>query len=177
VALAVLLVCAAIFLAPLARMTRAYLHRNGQFPVLVDFSSPVELYWAVNIGVRREIVNGALEVEFGEVPFPGVAFHEPVPDWRRFKTLLVDVENSDKDRLLLTVRVHDESHNRSFHDRFNRSFDLAPAERRTLSIPLEDIRHAPRGRLMDMAHISDVTLFRGSHTGSRKLRIHGLRLE
>ena len=30
---------------------------------------------------------------------------------------------------------------------------------------------------MDMANISDITLFRGASTGSRLLRVHSLRLE
>jgi hypothetical protein len=158
-------------------MTRAYVHRNGQFPVLADFHSRIELYWTLSVGVHREIVDDALEVEFGGEEFPGVAFHEPVPDWRRYKTLAIDVENPGPEPLKLVVRVHDRRHNRMFNDRFNRNFPLAAAERRTLRIPLADIRNAPRGRLMDMAHISDITLFKGTSGGAPKLRIHSLRLE
>ncbi len=69
-------------------MARAYVHRNGQFPVLADFHSRIELYWTLSIGVNREIVDDALEVEFVADEFPGVAFHEPVPDWRRYRTLV-----------------------------------------------------------------------------------------
>jgi hypothetical protein len=116
-------------------------------------------------------------VEFGAEEFPGVAFHEPVPDWRRYKTLSIDVENPDGEPLDLVVRVHDIRHKRIFNDRFNRKFELAAHERRNLRISLEDIRLAPRGRHMDMAHVSDITLFKGTPEGSRKLRIHSLRLE
>jgi uncharacterized membrane protein YeaQ/YmgE (transglycosylase-associated protein family) len=169
--------CVAIFVTPIVRMARAYVHRNAQFPVLADFHSRIELYWTLSVGVNREIVDDALEVEFSDVEFPGVAFHEPVPDWRRYKTLAIDVENPAALPFKLVVRVHDRRHNRMFSDRFNRNFVLAPAERRTLKIPLEDIRNAPRGRFMDMAHISDITLFKGSSGGSLELRIHSLRLE
>ena len=177
VALFVALACIAIFLAPIIRMTRAYVHRNGQFPVLADFHSRIELYWTLSIGVNREIVGDALEVEFSTQEFPGVSFHEPVPDWRRYKTLSIDVEVPTSEPLNLVVRVHDRRHKRVFHDRFNRRFQLAAGERRTLQIPLEDIRNAPRGRVMDMAHISDITLFKGEPEGSRRLRIYSLRLE
>ncbi|HEY6124592.1 MAG TPA: hypothetical protein VIV63_08065, partial [Steroidobacteraceae bacterium] len=175
--LAVSLSCIAIFITPIVRMTRAYVHRNGQFPVLADFHSRIELYWTLSVGVNREIVNNALDVELVAEEFPGVAFHEPVPDWRRFKILVIDVENPDTVPLNLGVRVHDRRHNRSFNDRFNRRFNLAAGERRTLRIPLEDIRNGPRLRLMDMAHISDITLFRGGPAGSRHLRVYSLRLE
>jgi VanZ family protein len=177
VALIIAISCVAIYVDPIVRMARAYVHRNAQFPVLADFHSRLELYWTLSVGVKREIVDDALEVKFGPAEFPGVAFHEPVPDWRAYKTLAIDVENPDAKPLDLVVRVHDRRHNFSFVDRFNRNFTLAPAERRTLRIPLEDIRNAPRGRLMDMAHISDITLFKGTSEGSLRLRVHSLRLE
>jgi hypothetical protein len=158
-------------------MARAYVHRDGQFPVLADFRSSNELFWVVGYGVNRDIVRDALDIEFSADDFPGVSFHEPVPDWSRFRTLAIDVENPDADPLFLMVRVHDRGRGRYFNDRFNRRFDLAGLERRTIRIPLEDIRNGPRGRLMNMTHISDITLFRGERTGSRHLRIYSLRLE
>jgi VanZ family protein len=176
-ALAVALSCVAIFLAPIVRMARAYVHRNGQFPVIADFHSRIEKSWTLSFGVNREIVDDALEVELVAEEFPGVAFYEPVPDWRRYRTLIIDVENPAAEVLHLGVRVHDLRHNFNFNDRFNRRYDLAAGERRTLRIALEDIRHGPRQRLMDMAHISDITLFRGENSGSRRLRVHSIRLE
>lgn len=176
-ALAVALSCIAIFLTPIVRMAGAYVHRNGQFPVIADFHSSIEKYWTLSFGVNREIVDDALEVDLFADEFPGVSFHEPVPDWRRYRTLIIDVENPADEPLHLGVRVHDLRHNFNFHDRFNRRYDLAAGERRTLRIALDDIRHGPRQRLMDMAHISDITLFRGENSGSRRLRVHSLRLE
>ena len=176
-ALVVAISCIAIFLEPLVRMGRAYVHRNAEFPVLADFHSRLELYWTMSIGVNREIVDDALEVKFGPDEFPGVVFHEPVPDWRGYKILAIDVENPGDAPLKLGVRVHDRLHNRMYHDRFNRNFELAPKERRNLRILVEDIRHGPRERLMDMAHISDITLFKARVAGSDRLRVYSLRLE
>jgi hypothetical protein len=175
--LAVALSCVAIFLLPIVRMTRAYVHRNGEFPVLADFHSRIELYWTLSFGVNREVVNDALEVEFVADEFPGIAFHEPMPDWRKYRTLIIDVANPAAEPLDLGVRVHDRRHNHTFNDRFNRHYPLAAGERRTLRIPLEDIRNGPKQRLMDMAHNSDIKLFRGGPTGSRQLRVYSLRLE
>jgi VanZ family protein len=176
-ALLIAISCIAIFIAPIVRMARAYVHRNGQFPVLADFHSRIELYWTMSVGVNRRIVDNALEVDFVADEFPGVSFHEPVPDWRQYKTLVIDLQNPDAEPLSLVVRVHDRPHRHSFHDRFNRRYELAAGERRTLKIPLEDIRRAPRGRPMDMANISDVTLFKRIPKGSRRLRVYLLRLE
>lgn len=176
-ALAVALSCVAIFLAPIVRMARAYVHRNGQFPVIADFHSPIDKAWTLSFGVNREIVGDALEVDLFADEFPGVSFHEPVPDWRRYRTLIIDLENPAAEMLHLGVRVHDRRHDFNFKDRFNRRYDLAGGERRTLRIALEDIRHGPRQRLMDMAHISDITLFRGENSGSRRLRVYSIRLE
>jgi VanZ family protein len=174
---AVVLVCAFMYFEPIVSMTRAYLHRNGQFPVLADFSSSTELYWVVGYGVNRDIVRGALDVDFDAENFPGLSLHEPAPDWRGYQTLLIDVENPATIPLDLVVRVHDRRHGRTYRDRFNRRFDIAATERRVLRIPLEDIRRGPRERLMDMEHISDITLFRGGKTGSRRVRIYSVRLE
>lgn len=177
-ALAIALGCIVAYVAPIVTMTRAYVHRNGQFPVLANFDSRIELAWIVGYGIRRDVVAGVLEVEFVRPVFPGFSFYEPVKDWRRFKTLIIDAENPEgAEELHLGVRVHDVGHGREFADRFNRKFDLAPGERRSLRIPLDDIHLAPRNRLINMAQISDVTLFRTREGGSQRLRLHGMRLE
>jgi hypothetical protein len=173
----VALACIVFYFTPLVRMGVAYVHRNGQFPVLADFRSRIEQSWVVGYGVNREIADGALQVEFLAAQWPGVSLHEPMPDWRAFKVLVIDVENPDAERLPLSVRVHDRRHGRTYNDRFNRRFDMGPRERRTLRISLEDIRRGPRQRLMDMGHISDITLFRDQPRGSRHLRIYSVRLE
>jgi hypothetical protein len=170
--------CMLTYIAPIVSMTRAYLYRNAQFPRLATFASPLEMYWIVGFGVRREIHDGALDMEFDAEQFPGISFFEPVPDWRRFKILAVEVQNTDaRLALKMGVRVHDIGHGREFVDRFNRMFELAPGERRTLRVPLQDIRTGPRNRLMNMAQISDVSLFRGHDSPSQRLRLYGMRLE
>lgn len=176
-AFAIAAACIVVYMAPLVRMTVAYLHRNAQFPVLADFRSDREMFWVVGYGVKRARVGDALEVEFQADTFPGVSLHEPVPDWSRFQVLVIDVGNPDPVDLSLTVRVHDDRHNKQFADRFNRSFVLRAGERREIRIPLDDIRRGPRQRMMDMRHISDITLFRGDNQGSRRLRIYTIRLE
>lgn len=177
VAFLIALTCITMYVAPVVRMTRAYLHRNAQFPVLADFSSRIELFWIVGYGANRRIERGALEVDFDADTFPGISLHEPMPDWRHYRTLAIDVENPATESLNLGVRVHDRGRGRVYNDRFNRRFQLGAGERRIVRIPLEDIRNAPRNRRMNMAQVSDVTLFRGGRSGSRQLRVYSLRLE
>jgi VanZ family protein len=176
-ALVVALACAIYYLTPLVRMTAAYVHRNSQFPVLADYRSDLEIAWTVSYGVDRSIEGDALEVHFVRGRFPGVALYEPVADWSAWQTLVIDVENPDADGLGITVRVNDRGHRERYRDRFNRHFDLAAGERRTLRIALADIERAPRGRLMNMRHISDIRLFRDDRKRAGRLRIYSLRLE
>jgi hypothetical protein len=170
--------CIAAYLFPIINMARAYLHRDAQFPVLAKFDSRIELSWIVGYGIRRDVYGGALEVEFVRQVFPGFSFFEPVPDWRRYKTL-ANRRGESGDRICAAPgrAGHDVGHGREFADRFNRKFDLGPGERRSLRIPLEEIHLAPRNRLMNMAQISDVTLFRTKEGGSQRLRLHSMWLE
>jgi VanZ family protein len=179
VALLVATACLVFYVTPIVNMTRAYFYRNGQFPVLASFKQDIEKLWTRSIGATRDVVDGRLDVEFLEGRTSGVEFYEPVADWRRFKTLVIDVENPAPEPLALGVYVFDERHKRQFEftDRFNRSFQLAPRERRTLRISVDDIRRGPRNRPMDISRISNISLYRDANTGSRRLRIHILRLE
>jgi VanZ family protein len=177
VALVVALACITFYVTPLVRMVFAYVHRNAQFPVLADFRYGIESVWVVGYGVNRDIGSGALQVEFQSAQWPGVSLHEPVADWRRFKALIIDVENPDTESLEFTVRVHDRGHGRTFNDRYNRGFVLGAGERRTLRIPLDEIRRGPKDRLIDLGEISDITLFRDQPRGSSHLRVYIVRLE
>lgn len=169
--------CTVYYLAPVVSMVRAYVYRDGQFPVLASFRSSAELNWIVGYGINREIRDGALDVDFVAAQFPGFSFFEPVPDWRRFQTLVIDVENPETRPLKLGLRIHDIGHGREFIDRFNRMFELAAGQRRSLRVPLEEIRRGPRNRLMNMGEISNVTLFRMHNSASQHMRLHSMRLE
>jgi VanZ family protein len=173
----VALACLVFYFAPLVRMTVAYVHRNAQFPVLADFRSPMAQQWMVGYGTDSSLGADALEVVFARGRWPGVSLREPVPDWSAYRTLLIDVENPDAVKLGFTVRVHDRGHWRDYSDRFNRHFELASGERRTLRIDLGEVARAPKGRRMDLRQVADVTLLRDTKVGGNRLRIYTLRLE
>jgi hypothetical protein len=175
-ALAVMAACVFVYLMPIVSVTRAYLYRNGQFPAIAQFTSPLELYWLYSYGVNREIRDGGLEVSFEASEFPGFTFYEPMPDWRGYQVMVIDVENLDDAPLFLGVRVNDVGRGLVYGDRFNRTTEVPPRARRAIEFSLEDVRHGPRNRLMDMAQISDVTVFRGKDAGSRHMRLYSIRL-
>jgi hypothetical protein len=162
---------------PVVEMVHAYAYRNAQFPMLASFGNPIELYWVRSLGSRRLLAGDAMRVEFTSEPYPGVSWHEPVPDWHDYRSLVAEVSNPNDLPVEITVRVHDSAHNWEFVDRFNKAFLLAPNERRVLRIDLEDVRRAPAGRAMDMRRISDVSIFRSGPKGPAAVLIHALRLE
>jgi hypothetical protein len=160
-ALVVAISCIAIFLEPLVRMGRAYVHRNAEFPVLADFHSRIELYWTMSIGVNRQIVDDALE---GEIWRRGIS-RRRFPRARAGLAALQD----PGDRRRKSRRCPAQARVR-VHDRFTiactttASTGISTWLRKSAAICgfwSKTSATAPEDRLMDMAHISDITLFKG----------------
>src|SRR6185437_10340505 len=182
-----LVVCAAAaayWLLPLAQCAQAYWERWTQFPVLAQFRSPRDLYFVSSSGTDTRIVavgphDGglALQTVLDSGPWPGITLFELMPDWRGYHRLEVDLSNAGQTALPLNLRVNDRAHRGETDDRFNLELVLQPAERRTLSIPLESIASSPRSRRMDMSQISQLILFRGGGAPNQVVRLHRIWLE
>ena len=84
---------------------------------------------------------------------------EPVGDWSRYRELALDVTNASAAPLSLSIRIHDASHDHRYEDRYNRVLVLAPEQRATLAIPLEEIERGPRDRKLDLTQVADLMLF------------------
>jgi hypothetical protein len=110
----------------------------------------------------------ALRVPLAARPFAGLNLDEPAADWRGFRILVVDVVNPGPVGLTLNVRVHDRVHNGAYADRFNAAVLVPGGQRRQFEFPLEAIRTAPRGRVLDLAHVAGVGLFREGPGGPRE---------
>lgn len=138
-----------------------------QFPVLADFETPFERYRWNNVQQLREeseiVRHGrkAVRVQLSTNKYSGIAlFHFP-SDWRGYQAVHWSVYNPQATPLLLNSRIHDVHHKRNdmeFHDRFNQQFSLEPGWN-DLVIPLEKVKIAPKGRVMDMGHIEGFGLF------------------
>ena len=90
----------------------------------------------------------------------------------------VDGKAPEPEPIDLTCRVNDTAHNhRGYHyeDRFNRTYHLNPGWQ-TITIPLEEIRNAPRQRPMQMEAIDNFAIFAIRLTRPRTIYIDNVRL-
>jgi len=176
-ALALGLCCGLWALFPVGQAVVAYVDRATTFPVVARFSSPRDLYF-IGSGTARLSLQPlparwarpgddlSLRVDFTAPVWPGMSHDEPEPDWRGYPTLVLDVINPDETPLRLTVRVHDVAHDQRYEDRFNRAFEVPPANRVALRIPMSDILAGPVGRPLDLAHVAGIVLFESSGAAS-----------
>ncbi|HWK75843.1 MAG TPA: hypothetical protein VNQ81_16315 [Povalibacter sp.] len=173
---------------PLATAASEYLRRERAFPVLLDFSQQLDSYFLEPQRARIELQampsvwarqpgELALRVEFAAGPWPGIDAAEPGPDWRGYKSLVLDVTNTTDADLAFMLRVHDVHHNYEFDDRFNRMLTVAPRTRSVLRVPVVDIESAPRGRSMDLTQIADFMLFRADGSTAPEMWISRVWLE
>ena len=164
----------AIVVAPISVSLAAYARRDLRFPMLLEACSPLDRYFLRDGGADVNVVpstgptaspcSRVLRVELGPAPYAGITLDEPYPDWRTARTLVLDLRNPAEFDLPLAVRVHDRAHNLQFRDRFNREFTLRAHERLEIAIPIAEIERSPAGRLMDLAQITGVAVFRARGT-------------
>jgi VanZ family protein len=183
----VALAVAVVQTLPVVIMLRAYERRSSSYPVLSAFADVRDLYflrpqWAhLDIVPLPEIFAAgpgetALHVGFTPGAWPGLSHIEPSPDWRGFRTLILEVANPGDAPLALTLRAHDVHHDNEFTDRLNRSFEVPAMSRNELRIPIADIASAPRGRSMDLEHMAGYTLFRNPGSTAEEMYLISLRL-
>ncbi len=180
-------ICATLFLIP--NLTAVFyeswyeLRARHEFPLLVGFESSIESHWGKAEDERstqyRTQGEYSLKVVLPPKYYPGIKFSRLQRDWRGFKQFSFDIYNPDANAFYMTVRVNDAQHGLSqwaMTDRFNASFLLNPGWN-YLSFSLNEIEHAPAGRLMDLSHITWVEIFAGKLAESRIIYVDNLRLE
>jgi hypothetical protein len=177
-----LLVCLAALLwwaGPLAECARAYWNRYRQFPVLAQFRAERDLYFVTSSGSQTRIVApGGLFLRLDSGAWPGLTLSEPMPDWRGYRTLLLDLGNPDDRPLPLQLRIDDGRPNTGrAENRFNTSLSLAPRVRATLRVPLQDIARGPRTRALDLGDIVQLILFRDGGAAGQELLVYGIALQ
>lgn len=144
---------------PTATVAADMVRKAREFPVIARFPAPL----------HRHLDRGR---------FPRISLDEPYPDWRGYRTLVVELGNPHpRESLSLTLRVHDRGHNQEFHDRYNRRYTLPPASREQWRIALSDIQSAPRGRAMDMSRIAGIVIYAQGPLPGREFYLEGVWLE
>jgi len=177
-----------LVLVPMAVCVAAYANRDLRYPVLWQFSSKLDLYFARDAAPglertpeptrwQRTPDEWALYIPLGSGDWPGVGLVEPYPDWTGHSQLLVEVTNPLPVTVQLTVRVEDRAHTQEYTDRFNADYVIAPSSRQRIRIELQRIAAAPRGRRMDMRHVSKIVLFRSAGPRSGFVLLNRMWLE
>jgi hypothetical protein len=161
----------AVLAWPLVSMSHAYSLRASCFPFIVDFACGAGAQFLHARHARVEIVpvprpwashseEKALHIHFYGDQWPGIDIGEPMPDWRSYRQLAVEIINPLERELQITIRIDDRQHNKRFHDRYNGRFILPPLERTTLHIPLTEIEAAPHHRKFDLQNVARLLIFR-----------------
>jgi hypothetical protein len=176
----------AVVLGPAVLQGLAVLHRNRQFPMLMDFESPLDhrLCRAVTSALQiiRDPRPGAVlnSNRVGQVTFrPGrystFALPDPYPDWTGFGHLRFTISADLSHPVSLVLRINDAGHDETFKDRFNEVITIQPGDNE-VDVLLENVKHAPASRLMDMSRIRLVSLFAMDVTAGFSVTLDDIRL-
>jgi hypothetical protein len=112
-----------------------------------------------NASIPPELgINACIYVSLLDSRWPGIRIQEPEPNWRDYESLEVGIYSDQLEDLPLTLRINDQKHNNKYLDRYNRRLLVHPGYN-NFSLPLHEIEHAPKGRIMDMENISGVMIF------------------
>lgn len=145
--------------ATLARTVAIYAGRNRAVPTLFALDGAWWERALIDEGHSRLTPGpGLARLDLAPGEYPGLTFDEPYPDWRGYRSLALTIVSDLDVPVPMALRVHDAAHTQRFEDRFNRRLLVQPG-RNIFRIPLEEIRRAPRGREMDLAHIRGILLF------------------
>lgn len=109
--------------------------------------------------------------------YPGLVIDEPLADWSGHGALVVELRNLREVALPVTLRVHDRQHNLAHEDRYNQTFALPALGAQSIRVPLERIRRAPNGRLMDMTAIRGIIVFQSAANEPPRFRVEEIRLK
>lgn len=153
------------------------------FPVLSSFESPFEISrWICKEGSMKRTslhaTDGAysLQVKLPPGIYPGITLDYMMNDWRGYNRLSFDVFIDGSAPLDLSMRINDRKHNDEFIDRYNKRFLLRPGPNH-ISIGLDAVRTAPRGRKMDMSDITVLCIFSYKLKEPRTAYFDNFRLE
>lgn len=173
---------------PLTSLAWAYHQRAQAFPVIFDPAADWQAPFVKLSHARLERTRDASacaaapsaaelgKLRLAPVRYAGISIIEPEPDWRDRDILALDLYSVQPVPFDLVLRIHDARHDQAYTDRYNRPLTLAPGANR-IRIPLAEVRDAPAGRRMDMAHIAGVILFIPDATGPVTFCTGPLRLE
>ncbi len=171
---------------PAMKWGGAYLYRDRQMPVLLQFHSAVMRLFTRVANGRLDIVDppAAWGSEGGKVAlltlypgfYPGLTMRELSADWSPYKEIQFAIFSPRSDTLTFEFRVNDRHHNEKYADRFNTILRVKPGENR-ISFPLERVRKTPSGRTMDLTDMGTLVVFAHRPTDSISIYLSDIRLQ
>lgn len=154
-----------------------YMRKN--FPVLADFSTPFEQtrwnYQAVDLSLTddKQTEQTRMRVTYSTRAYAYVELKHFKTNWSAYKALNIVLYSEERSTIRLTLRIEDQMHDQSYHDRYNRTFFIRPGLNK-IRIPLIQIASGPRARSMDLKNIHSIILFSPASKHPITIRIHKL---
>jgi VanZ family protein len=154
---------------PVLLWAEAYRQRNERFPTLCGFDTYWESKFLINNDSEFTLTDppsrwnppggGKVGRWFGQGgAYPSLGLREPCPDWRGYESLRISLYSIEDDPVRISITICDERHIRKFSDRFTGSYVLEQGVNE-IEIDLDDVRRSPKTREMDMATITEVTIY------------------
>lgn len=147
----------------------SYLERNAAFPQLCGFEHGWEMRFTRLRDADLEVTDPPPgwrtaqgdhvgKITFEPAWYPALALKGIYPDWSGYDRLAFDVFSTADTTLTIAVRIDDADHDETYQDRFQQEIAVRPGAT-AVTISLEKVRQAPRGRSMDLSRMRNVTLF------------------
>lgn len=187
----IVLISLALLLASIALIRPAYYlwvekQQEQVFPVLFDF----ETNWQRELlsaptGARYSFVERSekwaeasgsvlkLEMESGD--YPGIRFSHFNANWSAYSSLQLTLFSKSASAFDLALRIHDSRHNQQYEDRYHKNITVPPGAT-TITIALDDILRAPKGREMNMQEIQGIVVFTRKPKALTTLYMDNIRL-
>ena len=152
---------------PMVMGAAAYWHRHTSFPKMHTFDNYLERKFLDPSDATLEYVeppdewfghtSQVAKVTFLPARYPRMEFKEPYPDWRGYQALTLDVFSPGDSSLTLYITIYD-CKKSNYQDRYNGELQIQPGQN-DLTIPLTDIEHGPKQRLLDLSSIQMINIF------------------
>ena len=111
--------------------------------------------------------------------YPSIHLREPANDWSAGTAFTFEIYSPEKEPVALELRLNDVQHDQTgddYYDRFNRVVQITPGHNK-ISIPISEIKNAPKTREMDMTQICGLFWFLPRPTVETHLLFDNVRLE
>ena len=148
--------------------------RKLRMPILSDFEDERDMQlWSplmfgndnsASMERLHDEFNGShlLKVVTSKARWAGVEYDAGLMSWADYDFLLISFLNPGK-QVRLTVRIDDDGDTQDYTSRFNQTFEIVPGAS-IVVIPIEDIKHGPKTRELNLRKIKRLLLFSPEHS-------------